>query len=102
MAPGRAIACACAIRDEVRGLGLEIRAGLHTGECERADGKLGGLAVSIGARVASQAEPGEVLLTGPVRDLVAGSGLAFAERGEHELKGVPGSWRLFSVVPSEE
>jgi len=99
--PGRAIACACAIRDEVRGLGVEIRAGLHTGECERVEGKLGGLAVSIGARVASQAEPGEVLVTGMVRDLVAGSGLAFAERGEHELKGVPGPWRLFSVVPSE-
>jgi class 3 adenylate cyclase len=98
--PGRAIACACEIRDGVRDLGLEIRAGVHTGECERVDGKLGGLAVSIGARVASEAEPGEVFVTGTVRDLVAGSGLTFEERGEHELKGVPGPWRLFSVVPS--
>lgn len=97
--PGRAIACACEIRDEVRGLGLEIRAGLHTGECERVDGKLGGVAVSIGARAASEAEPGEVLVTGTVKDLVAGSGHAFEARGERELKGV-GSWRLFSVVPS--
>lgn len=96
--PGRAIACAQDVRDGVRDLGLEIRAGLHTGECERVDGKLGGLAVSIGARVAAEAAPGEVLVTGTVRDLVAGSGLVFQERGEHELKGVPGTWRLYAVV----
>lgn len=98
--PGRAIACASAIRDELRELGLEIRAGLHTGEFDRLDGKLRGIAVSIGARVAAEAMPGEVLVTGTVRDLVAGSEHAFDDRGEHELKGVPGSWRLFSVVPS--
>jgi class 3 adenylate cyclase len=96
--PGRAIACAQDVRDGVRDLGLEIRAGVHTGECERVDGKLGGLAVSIGSRVASAAAPGEVLATGTVRDLVAGSGLAFEDRGEHELRGVPGSWRLYAVV----
>jgi class 3 adenylate cyclase len=96
--PGRAIACAQDVRDGVRDLGLEIRAGLHTGECERVDGKLGGLAVSIGARVASEAAPGEVLVTGTVRDLVAGSGLVFQERGEHSLKGIPGTWRLYAVA----
>jgi len=96
--PGRAILCACKIRDGLRDLGLEIRAGVHTGECERIDGKLGGVAVSIGARAAAQAHPGEVLVTGTVRDLVAGSGLAFEERGEHELKGVPGTWNLHAVV----
>jgi len=96
--PGRAIACASAIRVEVRGLGLEIRAGLHTGECERVDGKLGGVSVSIGARVAALAEPGEVLVSSTVKDLVAGSEIEFEERGEHELRGVPGTWRLYAVV----
>ena len=96
--PGRAIACAREIRDGIRDLGLELRVGLHTGECERLDGKLGGLAVSIGARVSSEAEPGEILVTGTVRDLVAGSGVAFSDRGEHELKGVPGTWRLYAVA----
>jgi class 3 adenylate cyclase len=96
--PGRAIACAGQIRDAIRDLGLELRLGVHTGECERLDGKLGGLAVSIGARVAAQAAPGEVLVTGTVRDLVAGSGVVFEERGEHELKGVPGTWRLYAVI----
>ncbi len=100
--PGRALACAQAIRDEVRALGLEIRAGVHTGECERLDGKLGGIAVSIGARVAAEAQPGEVLVTGTVKDLVAGSEYAFAARGERELNGVSGSWRLYAVVPSAE
>jgi class 3 adenylate cyclase len=71
---------------------------VHTGECERVEGKLGGLAVSIGARVASRAEPGEVLVTGTVRDLVAGSVFAFEDRGEHELKSVPGAWRLYAVA----
>jgi len=96
--PGRAIACACAIRGDLRELGLEIRAGLHTGECERLDGKLGGIAVSIGARVAAEAEPGEVLVTGTVKDLVAGSDYTFEEQGEHGLKGVPGTWRLYAVA----
>jgi class 3 adenylate cyclase len=95
--PGRAIECAAAIRDAVRALGLEVRAGLHTGECERVDGKLGGIAVPTGARIASLAEAGEVLVSSTVRDLVAGSGISFEERGSHELKGVPGEWRLFAV-----
>jgi class 3 adenylate cyclase len=95
--PGRAIECACAIREAVRSLGLEIRAGVHTGECERMDGKLGGLAVSVGARVASLADPGEVLVSNTVKDLVAGSEISFEDRGAHELKGVPGEWRLYAV-----
>ena len=76
---------------------IEIRAGLHTGECERVDGKLGGIAVPTGARIASLAEPGEVLVSSTVRDLVAGSEIEFEERGTHELKGIPGEWRLFAV-----
>ncbi|CAN5261440.1 hypothetical protein BH09ACT13_BH09ACT13_10790 [soil metagenome] len=96
--PGRASACAAAIREEMRALGLEIRAGLHTGECERVDGKLGGIAVSIGARVAAGAGPGEILVTGTVKDLVVGGDVEFADRGEHELRGVPGTWRLYAVV----
>lgn len=96
--PARAIRCACAIRDGVRQqLGLDVRAGLHAGECEVVDGKVSGIAVHIGARVAGAAEPGEVLVSSTVKDLVAGSGIAFDERGEHELKGVPGAWRLFAV-----
>ena len=95
--PGRAIECACAIRDALRALDLEIRAGLHTGECERVDGKLGGIAIPTGARIAALAEPGEVLVSSTVRDLVAGSGISFEERGAHELKGVPGEWRLYAV-----
>ena len=98
--PGRAVGCARAICDEVRALGVEIRAGLHTGECERIEHKLGGIAVAIGARVVGHASPGEVLVTGSVKDLVAGSDLVFEDRGEHELKGVPGSWRLYAVVPA--
>ncbi len=78
-------------------LGLEIRAGLHTGECQVVDGEIGGLAVRIGARVAAEARPGEVLVSQTVRDLVAGSGLAFEERETAELNGVPGEWRLFAV-----
>jgi class 3 adenylate cyclase len=96
--PGRAISCARAICADLRGLSLEIRAGIHTGEFERMDGKLGGIGVSIGARVAGEAMPGEVLVSSTVRDLVAGSGFAFEERGEHELKGVPGTWRLYAVA----
>jgi class 3 adenylate cyclase/DNA-binding winged helix-turn-helix (wHTH) protein len=95
--PARAIRCARAIRDAVRALGIEIRAGLHTGECEYVGDDVGGIAVHIGARVAAAAEPGEVLVSGTVKDLVAGSGLAFDDRGTHRLRGVPGEWRLFSV-----
>jgi class 3 adenylate cyclase len=97
--PARAIRCASAITAAVRELGLEIRAGLHTGECELMNGKVGGIAVHIGARVAKEAEPGEVLVSSTVRDLVAGSGLRFRERGSAELKGVPGEWRLYAVEP---
>jgi class 3 adenylate cyclase len=95
--PARAIRCACAITEAVKELGLEVRAGLHTGECERLNGKVGGIAVHIGARVAKEAQPSEVLVSSTVKDLVAGSGLQFGERGVAELKGVPGEWRLFSV-----
>lgn len=96
--PARAIRCACAVRDAVTDLGLEIRAGLHTGECEVVDGKVAGIAVSIGARVAAQAGPGEVLVSQTVKDLVAGSGIEFTDRGGAELKGVPGEWQLYSVA----
>lgn len=96
-APARAIRCACAIRDAVRPLGIEIRAGLHTGECEVMGEKVGGIAVHIGARVAALADPGEVWVSATVRDLVAGSGLRFADRDAHALKGIPGEWRLFAV-----
>jgi pimeloyl-ACP methyl ester carboxylesterase len=95
--PARGIRAACAIRESVQPLGIEIRAGLHTGECERMPEKIGGIAVHTGARVAGAASPGEVLVSSTVRDLVAGSGISFDDRGEHELKGV-GSWRLYSVV----
>ena len=95
--PARAIRCACSITENVRDLGLEVRAGLHTGECELMNGKVGGIAVHIGARVASSAEPGEVLVSQTVKDLVAGSGMAFQDRGVAELKGVPGEWRLYAV-----
>jgi class 3 adenylate cyclase len=96
--PIRAIRCAAAIEGSVRELGLELRAGLHTGECGIIGEKLGGLAVNIGARVASRAQPGEVLVSSTVKDLVAGSGIAFADRGAHELKGVPGEWRLYALA----
>jgi class 3 adenylate cyclase len=96
--PARGVRCACAVSDSVRELGLDVRAGLHTGECEVLDGKIGGIAVHIGARVAAEAGPGEVLVSQTVRDLVAGSGLEFAERGETELKGLPGTWRLYAVA----
>ncbi len=96
--PARAVRCALAIRDGVRRLGLEIRAGVHTGECEVIAGKLGGIAAIIGARVKDLGGAGEVLATSTVRDLVSGSGLAFNERGAHVLKGVPGEWRLFAVT----
>lgn len=95
--PARAIRCACAIRDEVHGLGLEVRAGLHTGECEVAGSRVSGIAVHTGARIAAAAQPQEVLASRTVRDLVAGSGIRFDDRGSHVLKGVPGDWRLFAV-----
>jgi pimeloyl-ACP methyl ester carboxylesterase/class 3 adenylate cyclase len=95
--PARAIRCACAIVDSLRELDLEIRAGLHTGECELVDGKVAGIAVHTGARVAAQAEPGEVLVSSTVKDLVAGSGITFVDRGVRELAGVPGEWHLYAV-----
>lgn len=95
--PARAIRCAGAIRARVGALGLSTRTGVHTGECQIAGDKLAGLAVHIGARVSAAAQPGQVLVTGTVRDLVAGSGLRFADCGVHALKGVPGEWRLFEV-----
>jgi class 3 adenylate cyclase len=96
--PARAVRCAEAISAGVRSLGIEVRAGLHTGECEMIGDKVGGIAVHIGARVASLARPGEVLVSNTVKDLVAGSGLTFTERGVHALKGVPGEWPLFAVI----
>jgi class 3 adenylate cyclase len=95
--PARAIRCACAISQAVRSLGLEIRAGLHTGEIELAGPSIRGIAVHIGARVAAQAGAGEVLVSSTVKDLVAGSGIGFLDRGSHTLKGVPGTWTLFAV-----
>jgi len=95
--PARAIRCAQSVADQVQELGLELRAGLHTGECEVHDDKVAGIAVSIGARVAGLASPGEVLVSSTVKDLVAGSGIEFRDRGEHDLKGVPGAWRLYAV-----
>ena len=97
--PARAIRCACAIQDAVSQLRLEIRAGVHTGECERIGDKLSGIAVHIAARVAGTAGPGQVLVSQTVRDLVAGSGIEFEDRGEHRLKGVSETWRLFAVRP---
>lgn len=95
--PARAIRCACSIVAAVCDLGLEVRAGLHTGECEQLDGTVGGIAVHIGARVAAQARPSEVIVSRTVKDLVAGSGIDFHERGSAQLKGVPGEWQLFAV-----
>jgi pimeloyl-ACP methyl ester carboxylesterase len=95
--PARAVRCARAISDEVRSLGIDVRAGLHTGECEAMGEKLGGIAVHIGARVAGLAQAGEVLVSSTVKDLVAGSGLSFQEHGVHSLKGIPGEWTLFAV-----
>ena len=95
--PARAIRCARTMHERLQPLGLKIRVGLHTGECDLADGDVGGIAVHIAARVAALARPDEVVVSSTVRDLVAGSGLQFVERGEHKLKGVPGEWRLFAV-----
>jgi class 3 adenylate cyclase len=96
--PQRAIRCAMAIRDAVRSLGIEVRAGLHTGECEVRGDDIGGIGVHIGARVSALAAPNDVLVSSTLRDLVIGSGLEFEERGAHKLKGVPGEWRLFAVA----
>jgi class 3 adenylate cyclase len=96
--PARAIRCARAIRDSVRSLGIEIRAGLHTGECELVAGKVAGIAVHTAARVNGLAQPSEVLVSSTVKDLVAGSGIEFVDRGEHDLKGVPGTWSLYAVT----
>jgi class 3 adenylate cyclase len=96
--PGRAIRCSCAIRDSAQTLGVNIRAGLHTGEIELIGDDVAGIALHIGARVLAEANVGEVLVSSTVKDLVAGSGINFIERGEHQLKGVPGAWRLFAVA----
>jgi class 3 adenylate cyclase len=96
--PARAVRCAQTLAKEVSQLGLTIRAGLHTGEVEIVGEKVGGIAVHIGARVASQAAPGEVVVSNTVKDLVAGSGLQFEDRGVRPLKGVPGEWRLFRAL----
>jgi pimeloyl-ACP methyl ester carboxylesterase len=97
--PARAVQCATAIVQAVRGSGVDVRAGLHTGECEVIDGRVGGVAVHIGSRVADAAGPGEVLVSSTVKDLVAGSGIRFNDRGATELRGIPGEWRLYAVDP---
>jgi class 3 adenylate cyclase len=96
--PQRAIRCAMSIRDAVQALGIQVRAGLHTGECEIRGDDIGGIAVHIGARVSALAGPNEVLVSSTLRDLVIGSGLEFDDHGTHELKGVPGEWRLSAVA----
>ena len=96
--PARAIRCARHIRDELARSGLEVRTGLHAGEVTKRGDDVAGIAVHIGSRVSDLAEPGEVLVTRTVRDLVAGSGIVFQDRGEHELKGVPDRWALYAVV----
>jgi len=96
--PARAVTCACAVRDAAAQLGLELRAGLHTGEVELRGDDVGGIAVHIGARVAAVADAGEVLVSRTVKDLVAGSGITFTDRGTHTLKGVPDEWQLYAVA----
>ena len=96
--PARGVRCAQAIIEALKPLGLEVRAGLHTGEVETIDGKVGGIAVHVGARVGALAGPSQVLVSQTVKDLVGGSGLTFEDAGEHELKGVPDRWRLYRVV----
>jgi class 3 adenylate cyclase len=95
--PARAIQCGCSIAESVRGLDLEVRCGLHTGELELRDGDVAGFAVNLAARVVDQAKPGEVVISRTVADLVTGSGLGFEDRGRHSLKGVPGEWQLYGV-----
>jgi class 3 adenylate cyclase len=99
--PARAIRCALATCEAVRELGLEVRIGLHAGECELLDGKMAGIAVSIGARISALAAAGQVYVSQTVKDLVAGSDITFEDRGVHELKGVPGEWRLYCVIPAQ-
>jgi class 3 adenylate cyclase len=96
--PARAIRCAVAIRDELHAEGVEVRIGLHSGEVELRGDDVGGIAVHIGARVAASAQPGNVVVSSTVKDLVAGSGISFVDRGEHALKGIPDRWRLFAVT----
>jgi len=95
--PARAVSCGCELRDRLRGLGIDVRVGLHTGEIELRGEEIGGIAVHIGARVAAADQAGEVLVSRTVTDLVAGSGLEFTNRGVHRLKGVPGDWQLFAA-----
>ena len=95
--PARGVRCACSIAEEIRPLGINVRAGLHTGECEMIGDDVGGIAVHIGARVAALAGADEVLVSSTVKDLVAGSGLRFADRGNRSLKGIPGEWRIYAV-----
>ena len=96
--PARAVSAACAMRDAAAQLGLQVRVGVHTGEVERRGDDVGGVAVHIAARVQAKAGAGEVLVSRTVVDLVVGSGIEFSDTGEHELKGVPGTWRLFAVA----
>jgi class 3 adenylate cyclase len=96
--PARAVRCALSIGGALRDIGVDVRAGIHTGECELDGEKVRGIAVHTGARVAALAGPGEVLISQTVKDLTAGSGLEFADRGVHELKGVPGEWRIYAAV----
>jgi class 3 adenylate cyclase len=96
--PARAVRCAERILDGVRTLGIEVRAGVHTGECQTIDGKLGGLGVQIGARIGAFADAGQILVSQTVKDLTAGSGLRFVEVGEYELKGVPERWRIYTTA----
>jgi class 3 adenylate cyclase len=98
--PGRAVRAAMAIGDDLAPLGLRIRAGIHTGECELIGGTIAGIAVHLAARIAADADPGEVLVSSTVRSLVAGSGLEFSARGTRTFKGVPEPWDVFAVVPS--
>ena len=95
--PTHAIRCAEALRGDAESLGIEIRTGVHTGECELIGDDIGGIAVHIAARIMSQAAPGEILVSSSLRDLVVGSGIGFNDRGNHELKGVPGEWHLLAV-----
>ena len=98
--PARAIRCAEAIHEFLRAIGVDVRAGLHTGEIDLVDGDVGGIAVHLGARVMAEAGAGETVVSSTVKDLVVGSEIAFEDRGEHHLKGVPGTWRLFAVSRS--
>ena len=99
--PARAVRCASEIVGEVRRLGVEIRAGVHTGECELDADRVSGIAVHVGARISAVAAPGEVVVSGTVADLVAGSALRFRERDPARLKGIPGEWRLYTLLPDE-